>query len=42
MLDQAAHLLPAKCVPDGDFGNIQLASQFVNSEYTGKPRPICD
>jgi hypothetical protein len=42
MLDKTAFLLSTKCVPDDDFGNVELASKLVNSEEAGKPRPICD
>jgi len=42
MLDKAALLLAAKCIPDGDFGNVELASQIVNSEHTGDSRLLDD
>ncbi len=37
MLDKAALLLAAKWVPDGDFGNVELACLIVNSKHTGNP-----
>jgi hypothetical protein len=42
MLDQAAFRLLMKCISDGSFVIIELLSQFVNAEDTGKARPLYD
>jgi len=42
MLDQAAFFLPMKFVSDRTYVVIELLSQFINSEDTGKARPLYD